>query len=157
MRKLVLLAGVSFVAAIPAAWSQAPAPAADPAAAVEKRQATMKQQGQSLAPIKKFTDGSGSREDAERAATQLVALTRSVPTLFPAGTSSADLPGKTRAKPAIWTERPKFEETAQSLAPQAEKLLAAVKTDDRAATAQQFQAVGRVCGACHDAFREPER
>jgi cytochrome c556 len=157
MRKTVLLAGFTLVAAVPAALSQAPAPAADPAAAVEKRQATMKQQGQALAAIKKFTDGSGSREDAQRAATQLVATARSVPTLFPAGTSSADLPGKTRAKPAIWTDRAKFEQTAQGLAPQAEKLLAAVETGDAAATAQQFQALGRVCGACHETFREPER
>ncbi len=56
--------------------------------------------------------------------------------LFPAGTSSADLPGKTNAKPLIWTDHDKFMAVPVALHEHATKVSALIKTGTRRKSAR---------------------
>ena len=70
----------------------------------------MKQEGDDLRAIKGYIDGTGTDQAvAIQKAQDLVATADRMPLLFPAGTSSKDLPGKSSAKPDIWEQRDKYE------------------------------------------------
>lgn len=71
-------------------------------------------------------------------------------TMFPPGTEHGH---KTRALPAIWTDRAGFEQAAQNLTQAAAKLEQVAHAGDQAGFAQQVQAVGEACTACHKKFR----
>ena len=151
MRALLCLAATGLSLAVAAA--EAP----DPARIVADRQATMKGFAKKVRLIKSFADGEDNGPAALDAAREILETARHLPTLFPVGTSLADLPNiKTHAKPEIWTDNERFQATAARLAGQSEALVAAIDRGDRAGTATELGAVGRVgCGACHETFRAP--
>ena len=68
---------------------------------------------------------------------------------FGAGTGEGD----TRAKPGIWTQQAKFNESAQKMMAQAGALDAAAKTGNLDALKVAFRASAGNCQSCHDAFR----
>jgi cytochrome c556 len=71
-----------------------------------------------------------------------------LPGMFPEGSAAG-----TRAKAEIWQNRADFEAKAAAYAAAADALAAAAQAGDKAAFATQYEAVGRSCGACHDAYR----
>ena len=66
-----------------------------------------------------------------------------IPDLFPKGTSLADMPGKSYAKPEIWDHFDDFKAAAAVLATEAGKLADAAKSGDMAAFAAQYDIDGR--------------
>ena len=70
------------------------------------------------------------------------------------GTSSDDLPGESRAMPAIWEEGSKAGEIGASFA-EAAAALAAVAGDGKDAMAAAMGGVGKGCSDCHKAYRAP--
>jgi cytochrome c556 len=129
--------------------------AQDAAAAVEARQGVMKAQGKDLGAIKAFTEDKGDLVAAQSAGADLVTQVAKIPTAFPAGTSMTDLPGKSWAKPVIWTEMDKFTAQAKTTAAKADALNAALKGGDKAAITTAFGDMGKNgCGACHEPYRE---
>src|ERR1700722_18927879 len=129
--------------------------AEDAAAAVEARQGVMKAQGKDAGAIKGYIDGKGDLASAQAAGADLVTQIAKVPGAFPKGTSMTDLPGKSWAKPAIWTDTDKFEAAAKTAATKADALNAALKGGDMAAITAAFGDMGKNgCGGCHEVFRE---
>ena len=129
--------------------------AQDAAAAVEARQAAMKAQGKDAGAIKAYIDGKADLAAAQSAGADLANRIAKVPTLFPKGTSMADLPGKSYAKPAIWTETDKFNAAAKTAQTKAAALDAALKGGDKNAITAAFGDMGKNgCGGCHESFRE---
>ena len=63
---------------------------------------------------------------------------------------------KSRALPAIWQQKGKFDELAQRLQSETAKLGQVARAKDEAGVKQQYAAVGKVCGACHESFREKQ-
>ena len=63
---------------------------------------------------------------------------------------------KSRALPAIWQQKAKFDELAQRLQAETVKLGQVARAKDEAGVKQQYAAVGKVCGACHESFREKQ-
>lgn len=123
-------------------------------AEIKARQAFMKAQGGDVKTISEYAKGQGSEAAALKAAENLVARAPKILSLFPAGTSAADFPGKTRAKPEIWTDFEKFKTIPEKLAAEEAKLVAAIKSGDRRAVANQLGATGRNgCNACHGTYR----
>lgn len=151
LRALVCLTAGTLAIGIAAA--EAP----DAAKIVADRQATMQGFAKKIRLIKGFADGDDTGPEALEAAQAILETAQRLPTLFPAGTSLADLPDiKTHAKPEIWADNDRFRATAARLAGQSEALAAAIQRGDRPGTATELGAVGRVgCGACHEAFRAP--
>jgi cytochrome c556 len=131
------------------------AQAQDAAAQTEARQAAMKAQGKDMGAIKAFIDGKGELAAAQAAGADLVMHVDKIPTLFPKGTSMADLPGKSFAKPAVWTEMDKFTAAAKTAADKAAALSTALKGGDKAAITTAFGDMGKNgCAACHESYRE---
>ena len=60
---------------------------------------------------------------------------------------------KSRALPEIWSQKAKFDELATRLQSETAKLGELARAKDEAGVKQQYAAVGKVCGACHEGFR----
>lgn len=125
---------------------------------IKQRQDVMKQQGRDLTAVKAFLDGKGDQAAAQSGADDLLKTLPQIPAVFPQKTSSAEYPGQTRAKPAIWAERDKFLAAQQNALSKAQALDAAVKTGDKAQIQTAFADMGKNgCNGCHDTFREPKK
>jgi cytochrome c556 len=132
------------------AWAQ------DALQIIEKRQSVMKQQGKDVGAVKALLDGKGDQAAALAGADDLLKTIPAIPTVFPQKTSSADYPGKTRAKPAIWAEWDKFTAAQQNALAKAQALDAAIRSGNKVTIQTAFEDMGKSgCGGCHTPFREP--
>jgi cytochrome c556 len=126
----------------------------DPAAAIQVRQAGMKQIGRNFKAINDQMHG-GAPDGAivAAAAHELAGLALKAPGWFPAG-SGPDSGVKTAAKPDIWSQTADFRAKAQALAAATRTLdAAAAKGGDPAALQPLVQQVGGACKACHTAYK----
>lgn len=122
---------------------------------VQDRQALMKQQGKDLGAIRAYGAGKGDAAAAEAAAADLTQTTRKIPTLFPPGTGMAEFPGKSGAKPAIWTEHDKFIAAQKNTVAKADALVAALKSGGAATAATGWKDLwDNGCQGCHTHYRE---
>ncbi len=131
--------------------------AQDKEAIIKERRDTMKRQGDDFKTITDFIKGEGGVDQATALAKaqDLLTIAPKIPSLFPAGTSLTDFPGKTGAKPDIWKEPDKFKAVIPVLEGEEHKLVDAIKSGDKAAIGAQLGATGKNgCGACHTPFRE---
>jgi len=60
---------------------------------------------------------------------------------------------KSRALPAVYDDKAKFDSSASALENETSKLVAVSRSGDEAAVKAQIGAVSKACGACHDNFR----
>ena len=109
MRKAITAALIATVA-----WGAAAVFAQDKTAIIDDRQATMKSQGRALAAAKGYSEGRVEQSEAIAAVTELIKTTSSLVDKFPPGTGMAEFPGKSGAKPTIWTEWDKFKEAPKA-------------------------------------------
>lgn len=129
--------------------------AQDKEAQIKMRRDTMKRQGDDFKAISDFVKGEGDQATALAKAEDLVSIAPKIADLFPAGTSLAEFPGKTGAKPDIWKEWDKFKAGIPTLQAEEQKLVDAIKTGDKAAIGAQLGATGKNgCGGCHTPYRE---
>jgi cytochrome c556 len=127
----------------------------DDASVIDNRQSAMKTQGKDMTAIKAYLDDKADLASAQTAGADLVVLVGKIPDLFPKGTSLADYPGKSYAKPAVWTEWDKFSAQAKTASDKAAALDKALKVGDKAAITAAFGDMGKNgCGACHEPYRE---
>ncbi len=135
--------------------------AADP---VKVRRAVMKELGVHNKAFKKFFKVKKSKKakkreakpaDMEMRAIAIAAMAKRLPSMFAKGTSLADMPGKTGAKPEIWSRAMEFEAAANNLKALAEKVQAATLTGDKGKIKAAFGVMGKKgCGGCHKVFRK---
>jgi cytochrome c556 len=138
----VLLAGV--VAGI----------AQDKLALVNDRQTFMKAQGADAKAIGEYAKGSGDQAAALKAIDDLLARNPKILAQFPPGTSATDFPGKSNAKPELWTDMDKVKAIPAVLQGEEEKVKAAIQSGDQKAVAAAFGSMGKNgCGACHSTYR----
>ena len=129
--------------------------AQDKAAIVQERQTAMKGEGPNLRAILDYANDKGTDQAAALAkAQELLAVADKLPTLFVAGTSSKDLPGKSNAKPEIWQELDKFKALYATQKSGEQKLLEAIQKGDKAGVQAGVSEVGKNCSACHGSYRE---
>ena len=94
---------------------------------------------------------SGKFEPVAAAAEKIRASAAKIPGLFPKGSSDP----KSRAKPEIWTQWDKFENTSKDLEAKAGSLATTAKASGDVPAAAQ--AMFGTCKSCHDDFRKPEK
>jgi cytochrome c556 len=128
--------------------------AQDATTVLENRQNVMKAQGKDMGAIKAYIDDKGDLPSAQTAGADLVQQIGKIPTLFPKDTGMAHLPGKSYAKPGVWTESEKFAAAHKTALSKAEALNASLKTGDKAAITAAHGEMGKSCGACHEPYRE---
>jgi cytochrome c556 len=123
---------------------------------IKERQAAMKLEGPNLRAINDYLNDKGvDQATAIAKAQDLIAIADKLAGLWPVGTSSKDLPGKTNAKPDIWEQMDKFKALQATLKSDEQRLLAALQNADKAAATAAWGDVGKNgCGACHGAYRE---
>lgn len=92
---------------------------------------------------------------ASAAATSLAAVANSNQmAMWPPGTDSDTMAGKTRALPAIWQDGSKAVEISMQLAA-ASSTMAESAGNGVDGIRSAIGAVGKACGACHDDYRQP--
>ncbi|MBO21602.1 MAG: cytochrome C556 [Rhodospirillaceae bacterium] len=94
----------------------------------------------------------GNTADAEAAAKKISAIASEVPELFNGGK-----PGKSRAKPEIWTNFADFTAKANAMKAKADGVAAdaaagKLSSDPKAVVGK----IGATCGACHKVYRGPK-
>lgn len=129
--------------------------AADSETVVMERQAAMRQRGTDLRAIRAYIDDKGGDQaSAVAAAKEMLVLEQKIDASWLPGTSSTDLPGKSNAKPEIWTEMQKFKAIGAILRSGQEKLVTALEQGDKAGAKAIIADFGKnACGACHTAYR----
>jgi len=142
---LILLTSAGFLSV--------PAVAADPAAAIKYRQATMKALAGHLGAASALAKDEVSAEGHLAVHVDALAATaKLMEGLFPAGSGQ----GQTSALPAIWDNPTDFAK-AVAASDAAATALASTPKDDAAALGAALGAVGKTCGGCHGAFREKKQ
>jgi cytochrome c556 len=127
----------------------------DDAAVIDTRQNVMKSQGKDMTAIKAYIDDKADLASAQAAGTDLVTQIGKIPEIFPKGSGMDAYPGKSWAKPIVWSEADKFAATAKTAAEKAAALSAALKGGDKPQITAAFGDMGKNgCGACHETFRE---
>lgn len=152
MRRSFIVGGLIFSCAL-AAHAQAPSAMLQPDQIIAIRQAVMDLQQGSAAALKAAVDDKADVKPLAATAKGLVASSKVIPTLFPAGTEKGH---NTKALAAIWSNPSGFAKNASDLNAAAEKLVTLANANDKAGFATQFTEMGRVCGTCHREFREKQ-
>lgn len=149
MKKTLVLAAVAVamggLAGIAAAQVK-------PDVLVKQRQSAMTLIGKYWGPIAGMASGKVSPYNADvvaRNATYLENLAQMPWDGFHDSTKDE----KSRALPEIYSQKAKFDELAQRLQSETAKLGQLARAKDEAGVKQQYAAVGKVCGACHEGFR----
>jgi cytochrome c556 len=157
MRRAVIAAlGAGLFLAVGIAAPSIPLAQDDSAAVIAQRRALMRANGMHAGAINDFVEkGMGEPAAVAVHAVDIAAIARSIPALFPQGTSMDDNVGQTGAKPAIWTEWEKFQAAAKTLEEESLKLFEVAQGGDKDAIAAQFAALGKDgCGGCHTPYRQ---
>jgi cytochrome c556 len=132
--------------------------AQDAAKVISDRQELMKGQGKDLGAIKAYTEGKGDLAAAQAAAADLTKRLQAVPAAFPKGTGMAEFPGKSYARPTIWTEWDKFSASDLNAQQKSVALESALKSGDKDKIGAAFADMGKNgCGGCHTPYREPKK
>jgi cytochrome c556 len=119
---------------------------------VKQRQSAMTLIGKYWGPIAGMASGKVSPYNADvvaRNATYLENLAQMPWDGFHDSTKDE----KSRALPETYSQKAKFDELAQRLQSETAKLGQLARAKDEAGVKQQYAAVGKVCGACHEGFR----
>ena len=120
---------------------------------VKQRQSAMTLIGKYWGPIAGMASGKVSPYNADvisRNATYLENLAQMPWDGFHESTKDEK---NTKALPEIWSQKAKFDEMAQRLQTETAKLGEVARKKDEAGVKQQYAAVGKVCGGCHESFR----
>jgi cytochrome c556 len=145
-RSTLAVALICLGAAMPAA-----AQFRKPEDAIKHRQSVMTLQGYYAGQIFAMANGRAAFDPKLAAdnAEILVTLTRLAWVGFVEGTDK----GETNAKPEIWKERARFDDTAKKLQDDVAKLNTAAKTGKLDQIKAAVGAMGQTCKSCHDNFK----
>ena len=151
MRKVL---GAAAIALALAGMTGIAAAQQKPDVLVKQRQSAMTLIGKYWGPIAGMASGKVSPYNADvvsRNATYLENLAQMPWDGFHESTKGE----KSRALPAAWEQKAKFDELAQRLQSETAKLGQLARAKDEAGV-KQHAAVGKVCGACYESFREKQ-
>lgn len=124
-----------------------------PEVLVKQRQSAMTLIAKYWGPIAGMASGKVSPYNADvvsRNATYLENLAQMPWDGFHESTKSE----KSRALPEVWSQKAKFDELAQRLQTETAKLGEMARAKNEAGVKQQYAAVGKTCGGCHESFRQ---
>ncbi len=144
MKFVSIAAAVALIAGIGAAVAQGDA--------ITQRKDAMKAVGAATGPLGRIMRGEEAFDLAKvQAALNLYSRTaKAAPAMFPAGSDA----GATRATPAVFTEKDKFNGLFANWDAASTAALAAIK--DEASFKTELPKVLAACGACHTPYRKPE-
>jgi cytochrome c556 len=145
---LVAVAAAGFATTLPAA-----AQFRNIDDAVKYRKAAFTLMGNHFNRIGAMVKGNAPYDAADAAANAEIVSTISRLPFHGFVEGSAGNGDKGTAKPNIWTERAKFDETAKKLQADTASLATAAKTNNLDNVKTAFGAAAKTCMSCHDSFR----
>jgi cytochrome c556 len=149
----LVLSAASAVAQTPPASGPAPAGPTPAERAIEYRQAVYKIVAGNFGPLSQVAQGKAEfkSENATRQAARLAQIATFVGDAYP----EISKEGKTRALPAIWSNRKEFDQIVADFAAHTKTLAEVVENSSSAGEELKtaVAAVGNDCKACHDKFR----
>jgi cytochrome c556 len=149
----LLASGVSATAQTPPAAGAAPAGPTPAERAIEYRQAVYKVVAGNFGPLSQVAQGKAEfkAESAAKQATRLSQIATFIGDAYP----DISKEGRTRALPAIWSNRKEFDQIAADFATHTRTLAEVVENSSSAGDELKaaVAAVGNDCKACHDKFR----
>ena len=149
----MLMLSAALTAQTPPAAGTAPAGPTPAERAIEYRQAVYKIVAGNFGPLSQVAQGKADfkAENATRQATRLAQIATFVGDAYP----DISKEGKTRALPAIWSNRKEFDQIVQDFATHTKTLAEVVENSSSAGDELKaaVAAVGNDCKACHDKFR----
>ena len=155
--KAAMAAGALALAAGTALAHDAPQPATPAGKAAGARHQNFKQIGGAFkAAMDESKKGSPDMAVIGASAQKLVALSRQLPSWFPAG-SGPGSGANTAAKAEVWRDPKGFAAAAQRLQAESLKLQQVAASGDESAAKAQVVALGGACKNCHDKFRVPDK
>lgn len=116
---------------------------------VAARKAAFTLSGATMNSIKAAVEAKAEPKTMAYAARGLSRWARTLPAMFPEGTSIEG----SEAKPEVWSDRAGFEAAAAEYVTATGALAAAAQANDPAQFATSFAAVGKACQSCHDKYR----
>ena len=150
---LIFVGAATVVAQTPPAPGAAPAGPTPAERAIEYRQAVYKIVAGNFGPLSQVAQGKAEfkSENATKQATRLSQIATFVGDAYP----DISKEGKTRALPAIWTNRKEFDQIVADFATHTKTLADVVENSSSAGDELKaaVAAVGNDCKACHDKFR----
>ena len=147
--------GVAAMAVASMAALATVAVAQDKAAVVKARQDFMKAQAADTKAISDYTKGMASKDDAMKAIADLQARNPAILKQLVPGTSMADMPGVSYAKPAAFTDTAQLTQIVATLKTIEDKVADTIKTGTPDQVAAASADIGRMgCGGCHMTYRE---
>ena len=153
MGALALTGSAMLMAQTPQASGAAPAGPTPAERAIEYRQAVYKIVAGNFGPLSQVAQGKADfkAESAGRQATRLAQIATFVGDAYP----DISKEGKTRALPAIWSNRKEFDQIVADFATHTKTLAEVVENSSSAGDELKaaVAAVGNDCKACHDKFR----
>lgn len=116
---------------------------------IRQRQALMKNNQDQVRALTAMARGQTAFDQAtaQRGLQAIEQNARQIPALFPPNSTQGD----TRALPAIWERKSDFDARAMKLAQDSNA--AQTMARDPASLQTQLQAIGQVCGGCHEMYR----
>lgn len=152
--KRTMVLGVIALACVAGAAGAQSQTSPSPDEIVAARQASFDLSAVALGAIKSQLDAGAPMQGIGFAAAGLNKWANALPMMFPVGTGSDSLPGATKAKPEIWTNRADFEAKAAAYAAATADLQAKVAANDTPGALEAWTTVRGTCGSCHEAYRE---
>ena len=150
---LIFVGAATVVAQTPPAPGAAPAGPTPAERAIEYRQAVFKIVAGNFGPLSQVAQGKAEfkPEVAVKQATRLSQIATFVGDAYP----DISKEGKTRALPAIWSNRKEFDQIVADFAAHTKTLAEVVENSSSAGEELKaaVAAVGNDCKACHDKFR----
>ena len=147
--------GVAVVAAAGFAALATGVVAQDKAAAVKARQDFMKAQAADTKAIGDYTKGMATKDDAMKAIADLQARNSAILKQLVPGTSMADMPGVSYAKPAAFTDTAQLTQIVANLKTIEDKVADTIKTGTPDQVGAAAADIGRTgCLGCHMTYRE---
>jgi cytochrome c556 len=150
---LTLTGSASLMAQTPPAPGAAPAGPTPAERAIEYRQAVYKVVAGNFGPLSQVAQGKADfkAESASKQATRLSQIATFVGDAYP----DISKEGKTRALPAIWSNRKEFDQIVADFATHTKTLAEVVENSSSAGDELKaaVAAVGNDCKTCHDKFR----
>jgi cytochrome c556 len=147
------LSSAALMAQTPPAAGAAPAGPTPAERAIEYRQAVYKIVAGNFGPLSQVAQGKADfkAENATRQATRLAQIATFVGDAYP----DISKEGKTRALPAVWSNRQEFDQIVADLVTHTITLAEVVENSSSAGDELKAAvvAVGNDCKACHDKFR----
>lgn len=141
------------LAAVAAGAQPAPAPTPRPVARPEDpiatRQVLYQLSAGTFGEMKMVADAGGDIRPLAFASQALVRWARSIPSMFPPGTTGP----QSRAKAEIWSNRSDFEAKAANYQAAATQLAQTARSGDRAAFLAAWATTRGTCQACHELYR----